>query len=411
MTPNLLNVSDFKNYRFGIYTSFYNAESFIDQIFDSVSKLKYDNFKWIVTDDFSSDNTKHKLLKKCNSCEFVKYIEQDHKKEMYWQPNKFFDESFDYVVLIDCDDDFDYNFLSIYNYFANLYPDAVLLTSDYIKKNNDDIHSFSLVKNDDLLIKKLARYYPNIDYVNNLSYNALGVLRCFKNLKNLSFPVTDFDACGEDVYRTMILNSIGKWFHIPRTLYEWKMRKDSESHSLAKSNFNGNFELGLGQLKTNCYDPYYDYDEIYEITNSFSVVGINNLSGKKISIFSHHLNPDAKNKLRSLYFDCTLFFNEVNESDYYFICGRSYLSSDFYFDFNNRFAVNLSPVGPIKSKISEIKSFSNNKIVIYFLADLFFSSPENMNNYANLNLEKIKNELAGFNYWYFSFFRHTYFIL
>ena len=70
---------------------------------------------------------------------------------MYWQPNKFFDSSFDYIVLIDCDDGFDHNFLKVYNNLAKKYPDAVLITSDFIKTQNDSLHSLSLVKNDETI--------------------------------------------------------------------------------------------------------------------------------------------------------------------------------------------------------------------------------------------------------------------
>lgn len=97
--------------KFGIYTSFYNAERFIDYIFEEVSKINYSNWEWIITDDFSKDNTRNLLLEKVKHFKNVKYVDQAYKKEMYWQPNRFFDKSFDYIVLLDCDDGFDYNFL------------------------------------------------------------------------------------------------------------------------------------------------------------------------------------------------------------------------------------------------------------------------------------------------------------
>ena len=52
------------NLKFGLYTSFYKAEKFIDFIFNEVSKINYDNWEWIITDDFSGDNTESLLLEK-----------------------------------------------------------------------------------------------------------------------------------------------------------------------------------------------------------------------------------------------------------------------------------------------------------------------------------------------------------
>ena len=34
---------------------------------------------------------------------------------MYWKPNEFFDETFDWIILVDADDNFDKNFLNVYN--------------------------------------------------------------------------------------------------------------------------------------------------------------------------------------------------------------------------------------------------------------------------------------------------------
>jgi glycosyltransferase involved in cell wall biosynthesis len=44
--------------KFGLYTSFYNNEKFVNQSFDNIESINYENFEWHITDDFSSDNTK-----------------------------------------------------------------------------------------------------------------------------------------------------------------------------------------------------------------------------------------------------------------------------------------------------------------------------------------------------------------
>ena len=50
--------------KFGIYTTFYNCERFIDKIFTSIELLNYDNFEWHITDDYSTDNTKNLVLER-----------------------------------------------------------------------------------------------------------------------------------------------------------------------------------------------------------------------------------------------------------------------------------------------------------------------------------------------------------
>ena len=48
--------------KFGIYTSFYNNERFIERIFQNIERINYEDFEWHITDDFSTDNTKELLL-------------------------------------------------------------------------------------------------------------------------------------------------------------------------------------------------------------------------------------------------------------------------------------------------------------------------------------------------------------
>jgi len=389
------NIYPFKKQKFGIYTSFYNAERFVDSIFDQVSKINYDNFEWIITDDFSSDNTKQILLEKVKSFKNVKYVEQSHKKEMYWQPNKFFDSSFDYIAAFDCDDEFDLDFLNIYNKYTVTYPDVLFITSDFIKTQNNDFHSLSLIKNDKNFLDSLPSFHPQPDYLKNISYVAYGHLKCFKNTKEINFEINDFTACADDSYRAMFLNSLGKCLHIPRCLYNWKMRPDSESHSEARPNFNGNFDLAYNKLKNNCYDPYYIFNDIHKETSGLSILGINELHNKSICIISQNLNPDQKNKFRNLYSDCKIDFDLNYSSDIYLIVCNYYLNSNF-----------------IKETVSKIKQ--NNvltKIVLYYIEENYFDNSAELNKSLNENFTKIEAQLTDFSYRFFKYFRHNYIVI
>lgn len=389
------NIYPFKKQKFGIYTSFYNAEEFIDSMFNQISKINYDNFEWIITDDFSSDNTKSILLEKIKNFKNIKYVEQSHKKEMYWQPNKFFDSSFDYVVLIDCDDEFDLDFLNIYNKYALMYPDALFITSEFIKTENNNFHSLSLVKNDKNLLDNLLHFHPQVDYLNNISYYAFSHLRCFKNIEGIDFEINDFDAASEDSYRVMFFNNLGKWLHLPRCLYNWKLRNGSESHSPAKPNFNGNFDLIHNKLKKNCYDPYYIFNDIYKETSGLSILGINLLHNKSISIISKNLNSDQKNKFRNLYSDCRIDFDCNYDSDFYLIVCDYFLSSNF-----------------IKNTVDKIKSKNHYaKIILYYLEENDFDNQRDLEQTIQENFSKIQNQISNYSYGFCRYIRHNYIIL
>ena len=158
--------------KFGIYTTFYNCERFIDKIFSSIESISYSNFEWHITDDYSSDNTKQLILNRLNKSPIkhkILYCEQTEKKQMYWKPNLFFDSTFDWIILVDADDDFDKNFLSVYNDFLKDRDDVSLVSSDFFKINetSNSLHSISYIINEDKVTDKILKYHPNCDYLNN----------------------------------------------------------------------------------------------------------------------------------------------------------------------------------------------------------------------------------------------------
>jgi len=320
VVKNILNLKDRDNsgsekIKFGIYTSFYNCERFIDNAFFNIEKLKYNNFEWHVTDDFSSDDTKQKVLERLEKSPIkdkIKYYDQLEKKQMYWKPNLFFDETFEWIILVDADDEFDSEFLNVYNNILKDKDDVYLVSSDFFKINENDnsLHSISYVINDDIISNKIERYHPECDYLNNISYSCFGHLRGFRNQID-SFEVDDMLACAEDSYHVFWSNSYGKYLHVPRPLYKWKMRDDSESHSGGpKPNFNGNFDIALNKLKQSDYGVDTYFNDIYLETCTIGSHDFKDVKNKTVSIWTRDLTIEQKNKIRLLYSDFNILFNQ-----------------------------------------------------------------------------------------------------
>ena len=301
--------------KFGIYTTFYNCERFVDKIFTSIEALNYDNFEWHITDDFSIDNTKNLVLDRLEKSPLkykIKYYEQSEKKQMYWKPNEFFDETFEWIILVDADDDFDKNFLNIYNNFLYGKDDVSLVSSDFFKINENDNsrHSISYVINNDIMSNKINQYHPSCDYLNNISYSCFGHLRGFKNIIP-SFDVDDMLACAEDSYHVFLVNYFGKYLHIPRPLYIWNLRDDSESHSKSiPPNFNANFDTALNKLNQSDggVDKY--FNDIYLETSTLGSYDFKDLKGTKVSLWTRVLSQGQKETLQNLYYDVDLVFND-----------------------------------------------------------------------------------------------------
>ena len=303
--------------KFGIYTTFYNCERFVEKIFNSMEQLNYDNFEWHITDDYSSDNTKKMILDRLENSVLknkIKYYEQTEKKQMYWKPNLFFDSSFDWIVLVDADDDFDKNFLNVYNTFLQGREDLTIVSSDCFKlyEETKSLHSMSYLLNDDVISNKIKRYHPSCDYLNNLSYSCFGLLRGFKNIIP-SFDVEDMLACAEDSYHVFWSNSYGKYLHIPRPLYVWYLRDDSESHSKSvPPNFNGNFNIALNKLNKSDGGVDKTFNELYVETSTLSSYGVEKLTNKNVSLWTRTLPQGQQELLKKLYYDVNLTFNDSN---------------------------------------------------------------------------------------------------
>jgi glycosyltransferase involved in cell wall biosynthesis len=303
--------------KFGIYTTFYNCERFVEKIFNSIEQLNYDNFEWHITDDYSLDNTKKIILDRLENSILknkIKYYEQTEKKQMYWKPNLFFDSSFDWIVLVDADDDFDKNFLNVYNTFLEGREDLTIVSSDCFKlyEETKSLHSISYLLNDDVISSKIKRYHPSCDYLNNLSYSCFGLLRGFKNIIP-SFDVEDMLACAEDSYHVFWSNSYGKYLHIPRPLYVWYLRDDSESHNKSvPPNFNGNFNIALNKLNKSDGGVDKTFNELYVETSTLSSYGVEKLTNKNVSLWTRTLPQGQQELLKKLYYDVNLTFNDSN---------------------------------------------------------------------------------------------------
>jgi len=318
--------------KFGIYTSFYNVEKYVNRIFESIEAINYENFEWHITDDFSTDNTKSLMIERYKRSPIkdrIILMHQNSKQEMYWEPNLFFDRSFDWIVLVDSDDLVNPECLSVYNKILKDASDVVIVSSDFHKKNieDDSLHSISYIINQDIMSNKVHSYHPKCDYLNNISYSCFGHLRAFKNNIIEKFEISNNLAGAEDSYRIFWMNSYGKYLHIPRPLYTWYLRKDSISHSPnVSSSYNDNFEVSFNKLLSSDQGVDNRFNEIYLETCSMCSYDFEGSKNKKISLWTRTLPKSHKELLTQLYFDLDLSFNNLDSDVHIFTL--NYFSSE-----------------------------------------------------------------------------------
>jgi hypothetical protein len=118
-------------------------------------------------------------------------------------------------------------------------------------------------------------------------------------------------ACAEDSYHVFWANSFGKYLHIPRPLYVWNFRNDSESHSKSiPPNFNANFEGALTKLNQSDGGVDKMFNDIYVETSTLGSYDFKIFKNKKVSLWTRVLSQGQKEILQKLYYDIDLVFND-----------------------------------------------------------------------------------------------------
>lgn len=376
--------------KFGLYTSFYNCEKYVDRIFSNIESINYDNFEWHIVDDFSPDNTKKVVLSRLEVSPLrnkIFFYDQSIKKEMYWAPNEFFDSSFEWIVLVDSDDIVDPHFLQVYNNVISKHDDLALVSSDFHKIYEDDnsLHSISYILNDEKISEKIKKYHPSCDYLNNISYSCFGHLRAFKHSLIDKFEINNRDAGAEDSYHVFWSNSYGKYLNIPRGLYKWFLRHDSESHGNVPPFFNDNFEMSLEKLQSSDYGVETYYNDVYLETSTLLSYPWGELSGKKVSLWSRVLSEEQKEKIKDIYYGVDLSFNN-SDSDVHLICLNFFSDND------------LSNV---------LRKINNKKILFYYQNQNLHSNNDNKDLELKSKLSYYSNIIqnhTGFSWW--TYIRH-----
>ena len=317
--------------KFTLVTSFYNGENFIEQLYEKIKSQTYKNWEWIVTDDSSNDNGRQKLIELSNNDRRVTYIEQSKKKEMFWNPQLFCNDS-DIIVQLDQDDYPLPKALEVYHHFFTKFPEVILITCAGNMYNDGGGW----------------RCFYNLDYRNdnNLSCGKLTFLRAWRHNPNI---VVDYNPNEwmkffyNDLAIVCKLEEMGKVLVLPRNLYYYNYRENSvshESHNNVQDVRNENDVL-INGIKQRRYDSEMEtilryFDPIYNLSHSFMSHDMNNTSEQiKISYYLKDITTHQKNLLKELFFDYDFNFNKIDGDEDYLIWSvkdRSDIESFLSFD-------------------------------------------------------------------------------
>jgi glycosyltransferase involved in cell wall biosynthesis len=273
--------------KFILITSFYNGSEFISNLYEKIKNQTYTNWEWIVTDDFSLDNGKEKLLEIANNDRKVKYIEQNFKKEMFYNPQNFCKEA-EIIVQIDQDDFPLPKALEVYHYFFTKFPDTIVITC-----------AGNLFKEDG---SWMNFHNPDFTEQKNMTCGYLTCLRAWRNNPNINYdfnPNNWMKYYYNDLSILCTLEEQGKILHLPRNLYYYNYRDNSISHS-----FYGNDSVEEGDIlikKVNDRRPNKNIDTFNRYFES--------IHKESLCLMDHHLN-DVNQQQKIVYIDKQLSFKK-----------------------------------------------------------------------------------------------------
>lgn len=320
--------------KFTIFTSFYNYLDVLDSLYESIQNQTYSNWEWLVSDDFSeNENVIARLKEIASKDDRVKIIYPKWKKEFFYNlPVEYC--TGDIIVKQDSDDIPSPKLLEIYKYVYEKFPDLV------------SVGASSLIVSDDFSGEVTGAKY--INYKNSSNYSecitnnvvsSIGDARSYKisKLQNNGQFITNNDPkfmFGEDFVKTLFIEEFGKFIAIPRILHRFSNRPNSNSGGLSVNRIYSEEDRKLNYGILDYYSAKANkrvdrktlvsienyYDESFDHFKNFYFSGIENqIERIDVEYWSKSLSARDIQKIKDLYFDHNIFFNERVESPKFII--------------------------------------------------------------------------------------------
>jgi len=315
--------------KFTIFTPFFNYLDAAEDLYNSVINQTYDNWEWLVTDDFSdTKDVKKKLTEFTKKDSRVKLIKSKWKMQYYW--NLPIEHSTGDVILkIDSDDIPSLKLLEVYKYNYEKFPDVVSIGCTSIMKKDTHLGYVSG-----------AKYINYKNTSNFLESNNLGVMSVIgdarsyriKSMKNNGIFIREDEyrpARGEDPHKTLLVEEWGKFFAIPRILHYYTLRDNSNSggltvHSETTQEENrkqtlffdkthAEAELRVDRRKLFSIEKYYDSAFDHEKNFFFTEMDLETTK-TKIEYWSKNVSIEDQLKINELYYDHDIIYNEKTQN-------------------------------------------------------------------------------------------------
>ena len=308
--------------KFLAVASFYNnTEAHIDRTFENVLNQTHQDWILIVGDDFSQDEEfKRKLKRRVEELndKRVLYYPVQFKRELYLYQNTFQHFEYDYFFDLDSDDIIDPRTFEIYDQHFKDYPEVMSIFSDSHQFTEEGhLEQWSIVKpSQDYLSEFQFRHKGEFwqIYQERDAQKMYGCGRAMRRPEVSALPILEKCKTATDTYFLFYNLTRGKHLHIPRRLYTYIRRPGSDSGRMSqeeheKFNLNASQFMETAQL----HGSLDIYQDVWHVTSAISTAEwIDRV--KEFSVISKELTDTQRDKIRQLYPDKQIFFNEANKN-------------------------------------------------------------------------------------------------
>jgi autotransporter strand-loop-strand O-heptosyltransferase len=393
-----IDIENFINTRnkfgtFLIVCSFYNNDKkHIEQTFQNVLNQTYKNWKLIVGDDFSEDPEFRQFLKnkvlEINDSRIL-YYNINFKRELYLYQNLFSCIDYDYYFDLDSDDLINPKILEIYQYYFNKHPEVMSIFSGFKETNEDlKVQKYGIILPVENYIEEFE--YRNNSDVNELwskksSYSMFGVGRCMRRPTDDKFEIIDNCRTSTDTLFLFYNLCRGKHLHLPRNLYTYVKRENSDSSKMSfeeHKKFNMNASKYIEKYKkiesTNNKCIFHNvWYETSALSTCEFIVDVDN-----ITLISNLSDKDQE-LINELYFDKKVSYNKPDGENLIIVLNK--IPKNFEWD---------------KIRTKNITIYYYNDNYDYSVTEMFDKFNETNKNIV----DDISKKIFGFTW--FNFFRH-----
>lgn len=390
----VLNKLRHKQNKFLLVCSFYNnTKEHVENTFVNVLKQTHKNWVLIVGDDFSDDPDFRQYLKnrviELNDKRII-YYDVKEKRELYLYQNFFQEFDYDYYFDLDADDIIDEKILQVYDYHFRKHPNVQSIFSNLSQVNEEgQLLKYYLTQPvDDYVEEFETRTQTKTDdlWENRVSYSMFGHGRCMRRPEGSGMTIMGNQKTSTDSFFLFYNLNRGDHLNIPRNLYTYVRRENSDSGLLTdeeskKFNENANYYLNLYKNKTKRGGWVDIYDDIWNETSALSVCDFLN-DVDDITIISE-ISEENKKIINELYFDKKIKYNDFKGENLVIVYNK--LPKNFEWD----------------------KIESKNVTIYHYNDDYSYKKSEMFNEFNRVNnqiVTQISKNLNGFTW--FNFFRH-----